>query len=442
MDTQHPDDVQQDALPAPPAPPSLSFPATNASPPSSAPPALVFPSDAQNDDDAPSSPIQRVPTLPLQLAALSLPFSGFGDSLADLLSPLQLSTSSARRRTLSRLSLGPGGAADGRTRRVSLFSNGGLGSVPSSSQAASPRLSAQPTTTDRRTRKDGREEEEVWSAPFPEEGEGLEEWIDGREVEEWSEEAWLKALASRLSDSLPLDLLFLPADADSSYELDILEHLSLPSTRAQARRFLDPGSRVLQPLVALVPLSVEWTAVLAERSVKVGEEGGKADATGEGVLQEARDLIGCIAFLHSQHIAHLPSSSTGTYPLFCRLFPLSPSPGSPASSFPLSLSVSATSFAQSLQLDPLTPIEAQLVAEPLLPGPLCPPETRGSEPWDAFKADAWIVGKVLQGKIKGAKLSPTLKAGLSVLAVDLAQGEPAKRISLKFALERVRELRV
>lgn len=67
--------------------------------------------------------------------------------------------------------------------------------------------------------------------------------------------------ATRISDSLPLHLKLVPID-ESSYELDVLEHLSSSSVRSNAS-----SQRIIAtvPLVGLVPLSEDWTAVLTER---------------------------------------------------------------------------------------------------------------------------------------------------------------------------------
>lgn len=67
--------------------------------------------------------------------------------------------------------------------------------------------------------------------------------------------------ATRVSDSLPLSLFFTPVD-DASFELDVLELLSTPGVRSQATA---QGVVPQVPLVALAPMSAEWTACLTER---------------------------------------------------------------------------------------------------------------------------------------------------------------------------------
>ncbi|GAA5865380.1 hypothetical protein JCM8547_005076 [Rhodosporidiobolus lusitaniae] len=168
-------------------PPSLpSFPSLSLSPDDLTPPILTF---------------RRSPTLPPQLDALQLPPSTFefGASLVDLLTPLEglsAQTTRLRQRTVSRLSMGPGsgGAAGARQRRrstmVRLTEEDLPGLAPGRPSGLG--LSRLPARKDERVKEPGEEEEEVWTAPFPEEGEGLDEWVDGKEVEEWSEEGWEK----------------------------------------------------------------------------------------------------------------------------------------------------------------------------------------------------------------------------------------------------------
>lgn len=68
--------------------------------------------------------------------------------------------------------------------------------------------------------------------------------------------------AHRISDSLQLSIFILPTENDSSYELDVLEHLSSAGLRSNAK-----AQKVIPcvPLVGIVPMNEEWTVVLVER---------------------------------------------------------------------------------------------------------------------------------------------------------------------------------
>jgi hypothetical protein len=60
-------------------------------------------------------------------------------------------------------------------------------------------------TKDARIRQGGKEED-VWICPFPQEGDGLEDVIDGKVVEGWTEEDWVEVSSVLLSKGYILDL--------------------------------------------------------------------------------------------------------------------------------------------------------------------------------------------------------------------------------------------
>ncbi|GAA5933789.1 hypothetical protein JCM10213_008596 [Rhodosporidiobolus nylandii] len=404
------------------------------------------------DREAPPVTRKRSPTLPPQLGALAFPSSTFGASLVDLLSPLAsgsgLETPRPRPRAASRLSLGPSGdAVTARARRSTLLSGALLPSQPTLTYSK-PR-----SAVDERVRTDGKEED-VWTAPFPEENE-LDELIDGREVEEWDQRALdgvrkvmrgrgyavdlegavglESTSASRLSDGLYLSVLFLPCDSDSSYEVDILEHLSLPTSRTSAHKYLDGGGAAVQPLVGIVPLSTEWTAVMTERWQPWD---GKAQP--EEVEQFAKDIVGAVTFLHSHHIAHLALSPSA-------FVVSSISSSLPSTSPRRRLALSASSFLQSIQLDPLAHPQSTFLAEPLVPPSqnedgYAAPETQRRGKWDPLSADAFAVGRLLEQLLGVEEKAAWAGAGaLSSTASSLTDLDPTRRMSLKNALARMRE---
>jgi hypothetical protein len=156
-------------------------------------------------DEAPSSepPVsRRISALPPQLDTLSLPSASFSTSLTDLFAPLDttsaLEVPRPRPRTVSRLSFGLDSAFTARQRRSTLVGGAGF---PSSSL----KYSGAPMTKDARIRQGGKEED-VWICPFPQEGDGLEDVIDGKVVEGWTEEDWVEVSSVLLSKGYILDL--------------------------------------------------------------------------------------------------------------------------------------------------------------------------------------------------------------------------------------------
>ncbi|GAA5984896.1 hypothetical protein JCM11641_003618 [Rhodosporidiobolus odoratus] len=158
------------------------------------------------------------------------------------------------------------------------------------------------------------------------------------------------------SDAVELSVLwYLPRDSESSYELDILEHLSFPSTNSSA-------------------------------------------------------------------------SSTSTH----------------------RLTLSATSFAQALQLDPLDLPGSTTFDEPLAPSTeeqrnLIAPEATTGRSWDPIKVDESAVGRLLEQLTackkccKPASLAPSFEAAVNVVVPSLTHIVPSERISLKDAYERLKE---
>ena len=235
-------------------------------------------SNSEDDDtlDSPSIPTFKLPALAPQLGTLYLPSPVFAGSFLNLLEP-----------TL---------APDPRPSRPRASSTLSRTSVHMCEREPTLAYSRPREMADRRVRRAGREEE-VWQACFPDVA--LELGVE--EPSEWGEEEWRELgtfleqkgyrvdshaarsgvspraavfvrlelmprlqrsiKATRISDSLPLHLKLVPID-ESSYELDVLEHLSSSSVRSNAS-----SQRIIAtvPLVGLVPLSEEWTAVLTER---------------------------------------------------------------------------------------------------------------------------------------------------------------------------------
>ncbi|GAA5866243.1 hypothetical protein JCM1840_004053 [Sporobolomyces johnsonii] len=413
----------------------------------------------------------RLPPSPPHLG-LSLPSPEFGKSMIDLLGVgvgVGVEGSSGgggerRPRTRSRLSLAPGdeapggggGVAAARTRRLTILSmhDGLAGGERGSEDTGRQRM-------DLRVGQD----EGVWLAPYPEEGEGLDELLGEVEPEEWSAEmregvgrllrsrgyegvpdaAGAMSTAHRLSDALPLSLLILHVESPA---LDILEQLSLrppPRTRTSKRK----GAPVVQPVVGIVPLSQEWVAVLADARWE-SWDGSFAAGEGEGVVRGfVEDVLEAVAALHSQHIVHLALSPS------CLLISHAHTAVTRAISSPpprRHLVLSASSFlSQSTQLDPLLANE-QLEGALLELGSAegnawIAPEARrtgGAKEWDPKGVDAWAVGRLVEWiaihrraeEGGGKALSTAFKAAVEEIVADLTNEDATKRSRVRDALVR------
>lgn len=217
--------------------------------------------DEEEEDEGDNSsalPSFKLPTFAPQLDFLSLPSPIFGGSFVDLLSLPGTSTPDrppSRLRTSSRVSV-----HDRHDRAPTLnFSN--------------PRPDA-----DRRTRRAGKEED-CFVTAFP--VDPLEVPVD--DPARWGDADWeeLKgfllqrgyevpahqpktgrgAQAERVSDSLPLHLHLVPIN-DESWELDVVEYISSAGIRTKSQA---QGVLACLPVVAIVAVSEDWTAVLVER---------------------------------------------------------------------------------------------------------------------------------------------------------------------------------
>ncbi|KAK4706023.1 hypothetical protein P7C70_g175, partial [Phenoliferia sp. Uapishka_3] len=336
--------------------------------------------DFQSDDEGGSSaPRFTFPTSPPQIDSLSLPSPIFGRSFVDLLSPLPPAPTPST-------SQGVGGPSTSRPpsrlRTTSAISRNGVAERSSEMTLnfSNPRPEA-----DVRVRKVGRKDEEPFISMFPDEqleygGSNPEDWRS----EDWADlERFLKKRgykvdgpagrnnipAVRESDSLALHLQLVPID-DISYELDVLEHLASAGVRSSAKSH---GILATVPTIGIVPLSEEWTAVLTERWEAL-------DCVEPASFPTfAKDIIGSVSFLHSNHIAHL-----------------SLSPDSIAHS-PASNRWTLTSFISAIQGDPLAKRPLRVTGAPLqdTPAGYSAPEQSDEVPYDPFAADSFSLGKIL-----------------------------------------------
>ncbi|GAA5900597.1 hypothetical protein JCM5296_005291 [Sporobolomyces johnsonii] len=405
----------------------------------------------------------RLPPSPPHLG-LSLPSPEFGKSMIDLLGVGVEGASGGgerRPRTRSRLSLAPGdeapggggGVAAARTRRLTILSmHEGL----AVGQRGSEDRGRQ--TKDLRVGQD----EGVWLAPYPEEGEGLDELLGQVEPEEWSAEmregvsrllrlrgyeavptaAGATSPAHRLSDALPLSLLILHVESPA---LDILEQLSLRPPGTRKRK----NAPVVQPVVGIMPLSQEWVAVLADARWE-SWDGSFAAGEGEGVVRGfVEDVLEAVAALHSQHIVHLALS-----PSSLLISPAHTDVTRAISSPPprRHLVLSASSFLpQSTQLDPLLPNE-QLEGALLELGSAkgnawIAPEARrtaGAKEWDPKGVDAWAIGRLVEWiaihrraeEGDGEALSTAFKGAVEEMVADLTNEDATRRSRVRDALVR------
>ncbi|KAL8277241.1 hypothetical protein RQP46_010310 [Phenoliferia psychrophenolica] len=358
-------------------------------------------SDSDDEHGASSLPTFKLPASPPQLDSLTLPSPIFGRSFVDLLEPLPASPPSPSPGPAASTGLGLGAAS---TRAPSRLRSGSAVSRTSPFDQQQQQYQSQPrqreptlifsnprAEADRRVRKEGatgtQREEEPFIGAFPDHDaidlgvEAPSEWIE----EEWielasflarrgykieGEPAGSKVLATRQSDNLKLFLRLVPID-DISYELDVVEHLASAGVRSAARAH---GVIAAVPTVGIIPVSEDWTAVFTERWSPLASVDRAAFPT------FARDVVGAVSFLHSNHIAHL-----------------SLSPASVAHSTALAR-WTLTSFVSSIQGDPLAkrPTKVTGLSLPNTPPGYGAPEMSDDVPYDPFAVDLFALGKILQ----------------------------------------------
>lgn len=266
--------------------------------------------ESESDDERDGiTPSLRTNTLPPQLGALELPSPVFGRSFVDL---LDFSTPASTTPIMTGLVPGPR-AARQRTPsildklRSSLYAPSSAGPPPQHLREPTLTFSVPRTLKDDRRRREGKDED-VWVGVFPSPEEecelgdrvnvsewGVAEWDEVRGFVEMrgyaidEQSSWVGSqavdsaaprmqrlisslsqpnlFAHRISDSLPLSVFIIPTDDDSSYELDVLEHLSSAGLRSKAKTM---KTIPCVPLVGIVPMNEEWTAVLVERWEELG----------------------------------------------------------------------------------------------------------------------------------------------------------------------------
>lgn len=179
---------------------------------------------------------------------------------------------------------------------------------------------------------------------------------------------------SRRSDRLLLHLHLVPADDGASDELDVIERLGSLSLRTQARVH---GSVAIVPVIGLVPLSEQWTAVLSERYSTLAEA---TKLSPDSFAALAKDITAAVAFLHSHHICHL-----GLRPAAVAVSSASPA------------RYTLTGFGAAAQLDPLskkTPlVSGQAVIDPAYAAPEIGASDTGR--YNPFLADKYSLGRTL-----------------------------------------------
>ncbi|KAI5479300.1 hypothetical protein MNV49_003818 [Pseudohyphozyma bogoriensis] len=405
-------------------------------------PSLQLDEPASDDDDDGSDdgghlPKFRLPAAAPQLDSLSLPSPLFNSSsFVDLLSPFGTSSLAAS----SSINNNPDSRPSSRLRTSSTAR-----SFYDRGREPTLNFSRPRPLADTRKRREGRDEADVFVAAFPDDE--LELGAEG-EPAQWDDSTWhdvgaflsergyileprtasSSIPARRESDSLPLYLHVVPVD-DVSFELDVLEYLAGAGLKTNAKAH---GVVALVPVVGLVPLSEDWTAVLTERwdapsSVPAAEFAKFAiDIVGlteslptSRLFELALPLdLQAIAFLHQHHVAHLA---------------LSPSTLAVSPTLPTRYTLS--SFVNSVQVDALAKKPSVVTGD--ASSSFGAPEMSSSKAVDPYAVDVFALGKILGHVAEASRVS---SSELAALVKELTSTDPKARPRASAALARLKTL--